>query len=310
MTASRRSNRVRAGVFLSWVVCSYLSVRPLWRHSHLATSRALTAACAQTTLVPERFAPSVESPKKRKPTRKKKAVGAAKPKDRVLMRASRAAGLPPAASPMADRTNSSARRGFDALSPISQAGNASFSSILGGVSPAAKLEDPFYVRERGVELIGRRVLKQFGAAKEKFSGTVVSVDEEQAVRSYLVRYEDGDEEDVVEDELLKCLLTCHQPEPPQRSKSLPSAADTSRSSERSYGSANSSGRSADQSSVNYQGSRIKVQKTKQLKPPTKVVKTKKESKSMRVKREDATRRFIHNRKEYFSQLDEFELECE
>jgi hypothetical protein len=55
---------------------------------------------------------------------------------------------------------------------------------------------------------------------------------------------------------------------------------------------------------------MKVQKTKQLKPPTKVVKTKKESKSMRVKREDATRRFIHNRKEYFSQLDEFELECE
>lgn len=309
MTASRRSNRVRAGVFLAWIVYSYLSAPCVGSHRHLATSRTLAAACAQTTLVPERFAPSVESPKKRKPTRKKQAAKAAKPKDRVLMRASRVAGLPPA-SPMADRTNSSTRRGFDTLSPISQAGNASFSSILGGISPEAKLEDPFYVRERGIELIGRRVLKQFGAAKEKFCGTIVSVDEEQAVRRYLVRYEDGDEEDVVEDELLKCLLKCHQPEPLRRSNSSPSTGDTSRSLERSYGSANSSGRSANQSLVHYQGSRIKVQKTKQLKPPAKVLKTKKETKSMRVKREDATRRFIHNRKEYFSQLDEFELECE
>jgi hypothetical protein len=218
MTASRRSNRVRAGVFLSWVVYSYLSVRPLWRHSHLATSRALTAACAQTTLVPERFAPSVESPKKRKPTRKKKAAGAAKPKDRVLMRASRAAGLPPAASPMADRTNSSARRGFDALSPISQAGNASFSSILGGVSPAAKLEDPFYVRERGVELIGRRVLKQFGAAKEKFSGTVVSVDEEQAVRSYLVH--------AISLSHRSAANPCRPPPTPRAAQSVPTALRT------------------------------------------------------------------------------------
>ncbi len=230
----------------------------------------------------------------------------------MLVRASRAAGLP-LASPMADRTNSSARGGFDALSPISQGGNTSLISMFGANSPGAKLEDPFYVRERGIELIGRRVLKQYGAAKEKFCGTIVSVDEEQAVRTYLVRYEDGDEEDVVEDELLKCLLKCNQPEPLQRSNSSTSAGETSGNSERSYGSANSSGRSADQSSAiskPNQGSRVKTKQPKQLKPRPTVRRAKRETKSMQVKREAATRRFITNRKHYFSQLDEVELECE
>lgn len=212
---------------------------------------------------------------------------------------------------MADRTNSSARGGFDALSPISQGGNTSLISMFGANSPGAKLEDPFYVRERGIELIGRRVLKQFGAAKEKFCGTIVSVDEEQEARTYLVRYEDGDEEDVVEDELLKCLLKCNQPSPLQRNNSSASARETSGGSERVYGAANSSGRSANQPYfTSTQGSRVKTKHSKQLKPRPKVQRAKRETKSMQVKREAATRRFINNRKHYFSQLDEFELECE
>lgn len=209
---------------------------------------------------------------------------------------------------MADRTNNSRRGGFDALSPIGQDGNTSFNSVFGGRSPGVRTVDPSKVRERGVELVGWQVLKQFGAAKGKFCGTIVSVDEEQTPRTYLVRYEDGDEEDVVERELLECLIGCRQPEM-QRSRSSVSTADTSTSSERSRGPANGSGRSVDKAPADFHGSQGRAKK-KRLAKQAPRVRRMRETKSMQLKREAATKRFITNRKHYFSQLDELELECE
>lgn len=280
---------------------------------------------------PARFEPTVDPP-----ARKRKAKAAKKKKDKTMKRASRAANLPLAASsPMADRTNRSGSRGtFDALSPISQAAedDISFSSVFGGISPArleAKLVDPAKVHERGIELIGRHVLKQFGAAKEKFRGTVVSVDEEQTPPLYLVRYEDGDEEDVAEGVILKCLLSTHAAAAAAAAgadtstRSAASAASAANSSASSAGSYRSNASGSGSESEMMDGSRQmqkphrkqqlqqqqkKQQQQQQQKPQRR--RARKESKTMQLQREAATKSFIQNRKQYFSQLDTFELECE
>jgi hypothetical protein len=283
---------------------------------------------------PARFEPTVDPP-----ARKRKAKAAKKKKDKTMKRASRAANLPLAASsPMADRTNRSGSRGtFDALSPISQAAedDISFSSVFGGISPArleAKLVDPAKVHERGIELIGRHVLKQFGAAKEKFRGTVVSVDEEQTPPLYLVRYEDGDEEDVAEGVILKCLLSTHAAAAAAAAagadtstRSAASAASAANSSASSAGSYRSNASGSGSESEMMDGSRQmqkphrkqqlqqqqkkqQQQQQQQQKPQRR--RARKESKTMQLQREAATKSFIQNRKQYFSQLDTFELECE
>ena len=284
---------------------------------------------------PARFEPTVDPP-----ARKRKAKAAKKKKDKTMKRASRAANLPLAASsPMADRTNRSGSRGtFDALSPISQAAedDISFSSVFGGISPArleAKLVDPAKVHERGIELIGRHVLKQFGAAKEKFRGTVVSVDEEQTPPLYLVRYEDGDEEDVAEGVILKCLLSTHAAAAAAAAgadtstRSAASAASAANSSASSAGSYRSNASGSGSESEMMDGSRQmqkphrkqqlqqqqkkkqRQQQQQQAQKPQRR-RARKESKTMQLQREAATKSFIQNRKQYFSQLDTFELECE
>ena len=205
---------------------------------------------------------------------------------------------------MEDRTNGRRGGSLSGLSPIS-ANNSSLDSFAFGEfdeSPMRLGASEVAELSRGIGLIGRQVRKDFMGTVHR--GKILAYDEDD--KTYAVRYDDGDEEDVEEEEVLANLVKRRgsgrerRPEQSGLSSSTASAASVA-----SAASAVSTASAASAASTASAAAR----KPAKAAPPKKR-RPRKESKTEMRAREAKTKAFIYSQKQYFSDLDSHELEFE
>ena len=222
---------------------------------------------------------------------------------KALKRASRAANLPPA--PMEDRTNGRRGGSLSGLSPIS-ANNSSLDSFAFGEldeSPMRLGASEVAELSRGIGLIGRQVRKDFMGTVHR--GKILAYDEDD--KTYAVRYDDGDEEDVEEEEVLANLVKRRGSGRERRPDQ--SGLSSSTASAASVASAASAVSTASAASAASTASAAAARKPAKAAPPKKR-RPRKESKTEMQAREAKTKAFIYSQKQYFSDLDSHELEFE
>ena len=206
---------------------------------------------------------------------------------------------------MEDRTNGRRGGSLSGLSPIS-ANNSSLDSFAFGEldeSPMRLGASEVAELSRGIGLIGRQVRKDFMGTVHR--GKILAYDEDD--KTYAVRYDDGDEEDVEEEEVLANLIKRRGSGRERRPDQ--SGLSSSTASAASVASAASAVSTASGASAASTASASAARKPAKAAPPKKR-RPRKESKTEMQAREAKTKAFIYSQKQYFSDLDSHELEFE